>query len=341
MVREEGAVTALRFDSMSQGNFEHLNVLARSWRQGNFQERTQQSGMKRVVMRLKDAGSKSTEVSFPHVPGEEFSRMWEQREVDEAIGATLGARGIMLLINGDRIQLPAWIVERNAVAQGAGLAPGGDEAVKWSADLAPTQVQVVELLQLLMSDELSVGPRRLAILLSAWDRAEGERLTPEELLSAKLPLLNQHLHNGRDPWTWRLWGLSAQGGVYEDPTRGSILRRRTGCANSPAVRSDQVGGGDGRDHRHHRPNRLAGRLITKVVVHQTLHGYSAGHRLIAGSVTLSSAEARMMQVMSALSGPGVKPPASGYLTGYLLDGSGRYVLARTWAASEMSRPGCV
>ena len=49
MVREDGAVTALQFDSMRNGNFEHLNALAKRWREGSIQERTQQSGMKRVA----------------------------------------------------------------------------------------------------------------------------------------------------------------------------------------------------------------------------------------------------------------------------------------------------
>jgi hypothetical protein len=48
-----------------------------------------------------------------------------------------------------------------------------------------------------------------------------------------------------------------------------------------------------------------------------------------------------MLVMSDLSGPGVKPSPNGYLTGYPLEKCGRYVFARTWAAPEMSRPGCV
>lgn len=78
-----------------------------------------------------------------------------------------------------------------------------------------------------------------------------------------------------------------------------------------------------------------------LVVHQTLHGYSDGHRLISGSLPLSAAEARIMVVMSDLSGPGVKADPSGYLTGYPLEGAGKYVLARTWAAPEMPRPGCV
>jgi len=85
---------------------------------------------------------------------------------------------------------------------------------------------------------------------------------------------------------------------------------------------------------------MANRLMTPVV-HQALHGYSDGHRLISSSLPLSGADARTMVVMSDLSGPGVKPEASGYVTGYPLEGVGKYVLARTWAAPEMPRPGCV
>jgi hypothetical protein len=78
-----------------------------------------------------------------------------------------------------------------------------------------------------------------------------------------------------------------------------------------------------------------------LAVQQALHGYSDGHRLISSSLQLPSAEARIMLVMSDLSGPGVRPGPTGYLTGYPLEGVGKYVLARTWSAPEMPRPGCV
>lgn len=81
--------------------------------------------------------------------------------------------------------------------------------------------------------------------------------------------------------------------------------------------------------------------MTGAVLHQTLHGYSDGHRLISSSLSLAGQDARTMQVMSDLSGPGVKPGVDGYLTGHPLEGVGKYVLARTWAAPEMPRPGCV
>ena len=62
---------------------------------------------------------------------------------------------------------------------------------------------------------LDVGPRRLAIVLSAWDTVRDEGLTPIDFLRSRLPLLNQYLRRGADDWTWRIYGLSAQGGTYD------------------------------------------------------------------------------------------------------------------------------
>jgi hypothetical protein len=216
MVREPGSATTLHFDSLSQGNYEHINSLAKRWRSGKKQQRTQTSGMKVVSMRLKNADGRSVEVSFPDIPGEDFSGMWEKREVDEGMLSTLAAKAVVLIINGDTIRFPTWVAEQMAIAKGAGLGQIQAEVIDWTASLAPTQVQVVELLQFLMSAPLYVGPRRIAVLISAWDQVEGEGLEPAELLAVKLPLLDQYLRNGRDPWEWQVWGVSAQGGIYED-----------------------------------------------------------------------------------------------------------------------------
>jgi len=223
MVREAGSVTALKFDGLSEGNYEHVSGLAKRWRAGKKQQRTQTSGMKVVSMRLKTPLGRSVEVSFPDIPGEDFSGMWEKREVDQAMVRTLEAKAIVLIVNGDTIKFPAWIVEQTAIAKGAGINPAEADVVDWSPHLAPTQVQVVELLQFLMTGDLFVGPRKLAVLISAWDEVAGDGLDPEEILSTKLPLLDQYLRNGRDPWRWRVWGVSAQGGVYEDQEKGEQL----------------------------------------------------------------------------------------------------------------------
>lgn len=76
-------------------------------------------------------------------------------------------------------------------------------------------------------------------------------------------------------------------------------------------------------------------------VHQFLHGYADGHRLIEGSAKLPSELARLMLKMSDLSGSSVVSGFERYITGYPLESINAYALAMTWYASEMPRPGCV
>jgi hypothetical protein len=76
-------------------------------------------------------------------------------------------------------------------------------------------------------------------------------------------------------------------------------------------------------------------------VHQFLHGYSDGHRLIEGSVQLPPELARLMLKMSDLSGSSVVSGFERYVTGYPLEPINAYALAMTWYAPEMPRPGCV
>ena len=246
MVREPGSTTALSYDGLSHGNYEHLNALAKRWRAGKIQQRTQVSGARDVTMRLKDAAGQKVEVSFPDLPGEDFARMWERRELDKGMVGTLAAPALVLLVNGDTIKIPAWVVERMDLAKKTGLPPAKVEPTEWSADLAPTQVKIVDLLQMLMSGDLDIGGRRLALLISVWDKVEGDEMTPAEILESKLPLLNQYLRSGRDPWTWHVWGLSAQGGVYEDTEKNESFAEtdRLRDLERPSDRIKVVDGND-------------------------------------------------------------------------------------------------
>lgn len=76
-------------------------------------------------------------------------------------------------------------------------------------------------------------------------------------------------------------------------------------------------------------------------IEQMLHGYDNGHRLLAGSVLLkNSMDMDAVATMSDWS-EYVDGGDSSYLTAYPLKESGYYVVARTWYAEEMKRPGCV
>lgn len=77
-------------------------------------------------------------------------------------------------------------------------------------------------------------------------------------------------------------------------------------------------------------------------VEQLLHGYNSGHHLIAGSIALPMQDGDLMSYVSDWTGyqhPTDKDTA--YITAYPLEESGYYVIAKSWYADEMSRPGCV
>jgi hypothetical protein len=76
-------------------------------------------------------------------------------------------------------------------------------------------------------------------------------------------------------------------------------------------------------------------------IHQTLHGYAEGHRLLESSFSVPDDLKRVMLRMSDSSGTGVVSGFQEYLTGYPLNSLSAYALGKTWYAPEMPRPGCV
>ncbi|MBK9616758.1 MAG: hypothetical protein IPO35_15105 [Uliginosibacterium sp.] len=215
--------TKLSLVRLKAGESTHLNEIASLWRRAKVQERTLHAGERTVTMSLRSAGAPEFKLSFPDLAGESFQQMWETRECSPEVAASLRSNGVLLFIHADKIKRPGWIVDDAEAAEAAGLPVEPGNPVAWNARLAPTQVKLVDLLQSLESPPLSVGPRRVAIVLSAWDQANGAGMTPDEYLTAHLPLLRQYLTHGlSETWVVKLFGVSAQGGVM---TRQASLQR--------------------------------------------------------------------------------------------------------------------
>ena len=81
-------------------------------------------------------------------------------------------------------------------------------------------------------------------------------------------------------------------------------------------------------------------MLDEFYVEQTLHGYSNGHRLLQTSCKLPEQDGKKMLMLSDLSGNEFIGGFERYFTGYSLSDE-RIVLACTWYAEEMKRPGCV
>lgn len=216
VVTEQDTATRLRFESLRDGNHAHLNSIAMRWRSALAQQRTAVAGMRLVSMRLIGPADQRVRLTFPDVPGEEYRRMWEDRVCGTDVAATLQARGVLLFIHADTITEPRWVIEDADHYEQLGLpAPEGKEPREWHARLAPTQVQLVDLLQSLSTPPLGRGQRRLALVLSAWDKVADEGVSPVRFLDANLPLLSQYLSQNAHDWVWTVYGVSAQGGDYD------------------------------------------------------------------------------------------------------------------------------
>jgi GTPase SAR1 family protein len=208
----------LKFDSLKDGEHAHLNAITRRWQQAKEQIHTETSSGKLVSMNLKDGDARKVRMTFPDLSGESYQQMWEARECDPQLAHFLGSgEGVLLFVNADRIKRPIGVAEVAAALGGKPPEPTVSE--KWHPKDAPTAVQVVEMLQMLRCNALRSPARRLAIMLSAWDKVEAEELDPEAFLARELPFLDQYLRQGAGGWEFRIYGLSAQGGDYEPELR--------------------------------------------------------------------------------------------------------------------------
>jgi hypothetical protein len=234
----------LKLEKLAAEEAPYLRAIATRWAQAKKQERTFQSGNKTIKLTLKSAGGEVFDLTFPDIAGEAFSQMWETRECTIAVAEALRATGVLLFIHVDKIRPPGWIADDAALAEGLNVAPGKADAaarpdapenvptgasaeapvesqangtVKWKPESSPTQVQLVDMLRCLQVPPLNIGPRRLAVVLSAWDKVEDDEVSPEQFLALHLPLLHQYLEHGfTDGWSHRTFGVSAQGAEYDD-----------------------------------------------------------------------------------------------------------------------------
>ena len=221
--------TALKFESLREGDSTHLNEIAARWRSGLKQIRTEIPSNKVISMNLRNASGDVIKLTLPDLSGESYRNMFEDRECDSFVAGTLeSSEGMLLLIHSDNIKAPQMVVTVASQSESLGISIPAGQEIAWSPKLAPTQVQLVELLQLLREPPLHVPFKRIAVILSAWDKVESEGRSPDQFVAERLPLLKQYLDSGADSWQWRVYGVSAQGGDYEsaeEPLKGDKLDR--------------------------------------------------------------------------------------------------------------------
>lgn len=224
MVDQQEVPCALSVQSL-EGDRTYLNAICKAWTEYKPVARNQADTEKLASMTLKDKDGKEIKIVLPDLSGESFFLQWSKRQLTASYDKLMQqAGGGILFLSSDRITKPHRIDTVNALAVELGgeddAAPARMEVppnnVPWNIEEAPTQVQLVELLQVIASREYFQPPFRLAVVLSAFDIV-GEGITPKEFITSQLPLLDQFLASNSALFNTRIYGVSAQGGRYADP----------------------------------------------------------------------------------------------------------------------------
>ena len=117
-----------------------------------------------------------------------------------------------MFIHVDTIKQPVSVVDVVEQAEAIGAELDNNQKVSYSPEFAPTQVQLVDILQSLAAEPFRLGNKCLSVILSAWDLVEEENISPVEFLKNELPLLHQYLCNNSKFSKWNIYGVSALGG---------------------------------------------------------------------------------------------------------------------------------
>ena len=254
MVNQSEIQCALALDHL-EGDSRYLNQIRDSWLEYKPVPRNPLDSEKAVSMILKRRDTAAgVELTFPDLSGESFRLQWAQRQFTTQYDQRLrAARGAILFVHPESVSKPHRIDALNELVaamgadeQGGSEAAEGDGATSpkpWDIEKAPTQVQLVELLQFNSGRDYFRPPFRLAIVVSAWDLVSHMWKNADDWISKEMPLFRQFLVCNSALFDVQLYGVSAQGGRYASSllTAGNFKDAKAFSARM-SQKSDPVSG---------------------------------------------------------------------------------------------------
>ncbi len=226
----------------------HLNTLVKVWQECRRQARTSTAQLRLSTVRLRSKASGDVfALTFPDAAGEEFERYVATRSCEpEFLESFRDCEGLLLFVTADRRWDDISVREEQIFTQAAGGAenpkPEERKPGPWSMKELPEQVKLVELLQFFNEAPFSRMQRRVAIVVSAWDVLDAlpPPKSPRRWLAEVMPLLWQYFVNSGDLFEWEVFGVSAQGGAFDDQVTREALaarmpRERLRCVQGDAV----------------------------------------------------------------------------------------------------------
>jgi hypothetical protein len=215
----EAAETTTRLRlSRLQADREYLNDIRNSWLSFEEVGRTTLRVPQHVSVSLEDMTTRDgIELSVPDLSGETYSIQWSARRTSRAFADLARVcTGLFVFIHAGAVRRSRVIApDPTDLREGMVGSPTNSLTTDWYAELAPTQVQLVDVIQFVDYLRANGCPLPVAVVISAWDLIHGFR--PEAWLARRMPLLSQFLISRADICPYEAYGVSAQGGdLVED-----------------------------------------------------------------------------------------------------------------------------
>ena len=193
----------------------YLADISNKWADVNALDRTQRSSEKlKLSLQLKTSTGSMVTIDFPDLSGESFQNQWGDREISkEHAEIQKQATGAILFIHPGKIIEDDLLssLDQSLLSDQTGTVDNVNDINKWDYKNAPTQVQLVELLQFL-SYLRDLRPLHLVLIISAWDLIQNSEKKPNEWIRERLPLLWQYVESNKELFNVTCYGISAQGG---------------------------------------------------------------------------------------------------------------------------------
>lgn len=166
-------------------------------------------------------------LTIPDLSGETFGQIWTHRHWSPQFQTLLdSASGALLFVHPEKIedgetlqdvqQLQAQLPQPEPQAQFEAQPQPKAAPAPFDIAKVPTQIQLIDSLQLITEAGNLNRPFRLGVVVSAWDTvlATQSQAKPESWLKARMPALTSYLTNNPTIFDFKIFGVSAQGVDY-------------------------------------------------------------------------------------------------------------------------------
>lgn len=211
---------SLQIESLP-GDRTYLNEIRTKWLACENLDRTNIDAVNEISLQVIDqVTSKEYQFHFPDLSGEMFELQFESRRLDNHyVDKLQKTKGVLLFINPDKLISPTLINDTGQIDDAGEEQENVPSENFWKPKEAPTQVVLVDALQIL-GMHIS-GEIKISVIISAWDVIAGtpgdiafSNKTPEEYIAAELPLLHAFLNANDEKFIFDYFGISAQGSEY-------------------------------------------------------------------------------------------------------------------------------